>query len=108
MFCTPRDLVWPSNVFKPDNPIQLPQAEVGPVPTYAECLNLRLKPREDAGNKKKKGGKNKGGGADDDEDLDAILASMGVTNAKPEAKKAAEKSREFSFFTSAGSWNIYY
>lgn len=98
MFCTPRDLLWPSSAFKADGVIQLLQAEVGPVPSYEECLVLKNKPREEVQTGKKKKGKK---GAEDDEDLDAILASLGVVNADEKSKKkkggappvSAEKSR---------------
>eukprot|EP00392_Amoebophrya_sp_AT5.2_P008897 g8925.t1 len=82
MFCGPRELLWPTTAFRADMPIILPQAEVGPVPSYDECLILKNKPKEDqTGKMKKKGGKKKGasGGNDEEEDeFEAALKAFGV------------------------------
>ncbi len=88
MFCGPQELLWPTAVFRADQPITLPQAEVGPVPSYEQCLQLRnVKKAGGAGGKKKKGGAGGAGGDDEDEDFDAMLKEFGVVDEKANKKK---------------------
>lgn len=86
VFVGPQELKWPSGTsasqFRPDQPIILshPDADVGEVPSYEECVSLKNAPKEGGGGKKKgKKGKNAGG---DDDDFDTMLAEFGVVKAK--------------------------
>lgn len=94
MFCGPQELLWPTTVFRADQPIILAQGEVGPVPSYDECIQLRNKPKEEKSNKKKPNKKGKAGDDDDDEELDALLAELGVVeNANATSSKSKKKAQ---------------
>ena len=81
MILSPAELKWPTGVFKPNQPIALPQAELtDTIPPYEECVELSKKQvAGGGGGKKKKKGKG-GGGGDEEDDFAAALAEFGVVS----------------------------